>query len=149
MGACAYGSLPPAIRRTVSGRIFLEHQGGPLSMPTSQEALHARKDALLDPAGAQGGGLEAQMSITDAVAVHFEHSEHCLPRRPMPSLPAEVAAGKPVSSPTGVTSLLTASVRSAASSASDLAAADQQAMPAGAAEPGEPRQGDADAAGEA
>ncbi|KAI7844981.1 hypothetical protein COHA_001347 [Chlorella ohadii] len=97
MGACAYGSLPPAIRRTVSGRIFLEHQGGPLSMPTSQEALHARKDALLDP--------------------------------------AEVAAGKPVSSPTGVTSLLTASVRSAASSASDLAAADQQAMPAGAAEP--------------
>lgn len=53
MGACAFGSLPPAVRRTVSGRIFLEHQGGPQAVPPSKGAAHA-VDPLLDAAGAQG-----------------------------------------------------------------------------------------------
>lgn len=55
--------------------------------------------------------------------------------------PAEAAPSKPLSSPTGVASLLTASVRSAASSASDLAAADEASLATAAGEVSEALQG--------
>lgn len=61
MGACAFGSLPPAIRRTVSGRIFLE-TGPAHGMPPGMAQAPGPVAPLLEPSGEQGRGMGRKWS---------------------------------------------------------------------------------------